>query len=576
MSRKIVDPVTVEVVRNLLLSIAEETNTVIIKSAYSTNIKERRDNSAAVMDPDGNVVVQVESSLPVLLAALLFTAKSVRAKYRIEDIREGDMFIANDPYHGGGNHLPDIAIVAPAFVGGKLVGWVGNIAHHSDIGGKVPGSTSGDAVSLFQEGIRIPVVRICRGGEINDDVMALLLDNTRVPDERQGDLTAQISANLIGVEKLKMAYGKYGDTLIDCMEDILNYTDKLMRSVIRRIPDGEYSFVDYVDGCGALVPHPININVKITVSGEAMKLDFDGTHPQVEAPINIPFPALMAAVLFSLKALIGPELPANVGIFRPLDIQAPVGCIVNPREPAPIGLLIDSLQRLPDVLFGALAPVMPERILASSNGACTTCVFFGQSMAKGKDQYFVCHEAIAGGSGASHFHDGLSGVQVYMTNTSNMPIEATEYEFPDIMVKKYILRPDSGGAGKFRGGLGIEREYTVLSDGISVNCFGDRQKFQPWGLEGGMSGEAGRFFHIDAETGETKVLSHKTTGMPIKKGDVIRVHTPGSGGMGDPKKQPPEKVLKDVMERKVSLEAAERDYGVRIERDEAGGYKIVG
>lgn len=255
MNRK-ADPVTIEVVRNLLMSIAEETNTVIIKSAYSTNIKERRDNTTAIMDPAGNVVVQVESSIPMLLAALLFAARGVVAEYKPEDIHPGDMFIVNDPYHGGGNHLPDITVVGPVFVGQKLIGWVGNTAHHSDIGGKVPGSTSGDADSLFQEGIRIPIVKICKEGKFNDDVLKLLLGNTRTPDERRGDLTAQVSANIIGAQKLQAAYEKYQDTLLDCMAEMLDYTDRLMRDAISKIPDGEYKYVDYVDGCGTLYPTP--------------------------------------------------------------------------------------------------------------------------------------------------------------------------------------------------------------------------------------------------------------------------------------------------------------------------------
>ena len=440
MSKRNADPVTVEVVRNLLMSIAEETNTVIIKSAYSTNIKERRDNTTAIMDPAGNVVVQVESSIPMLLAALLFAARSVVAEYKPEDIHPGDMFIVNDPYHGGGNHLPDITVVGPVFAGKKLIGWVGNTAHHSDIGGKVPGSTSGDADSLFQEGIRIPLVKICKDGAVNEDVLKLLLGNTRTPDERRGDLTAQISANLIGAQKLLAAYDKYQDTLLECMAEMLAYTDRLMKNAIREIPDGEYSYVDYVDGCGSLYPDPIHICVKVGVAGEKMTIDFTGTHPQVNAPINIPYPAMLASVLLCMKALINPELPTNWGILNPIEIIAPKGILVNPNEPCAVGLTIDANQRVPDAIFGALNPVLPKRALAASNGACTTCVFFGETQANGADQYFICHEAIAGGAGASHIHDGLSGVQIYLTNTSNMPIEATEGEFPAIMIKKYVLR----------------------------------------------------------------------------------------------------------------------------------------
>lgn len=560
------DPVIVEVVRNLLLSIAEETNTIIIKSAYSTNIKERRDNTTAIMDPDGNVVVQVESSIPVLLAALLYGARNVVAKYKEhpEDIRPGDMFIVNDPYKGGGNHLPDISVICPVFAGKKLIGWVANTAHHSDIGGKVPGSTSGDADTLFQEGIRIPIVKICCEGKINEDVFELLLGNTRTPDERRGDFTAQISANLIGAEKLLSAYAKYGDTLLDCMAEMLNYTERLMRNAISKTPDGEYGFEDFVDGCGNLYPDPINIKLKAVVSGDTMKLDFTGTHSQLNAPINIPYPALLAAILFSMKSLIDPDLTTNWGIIRPLEIIAPKGTIVNPNEPCAVGLVMDSVQRVPDVIFGALNQVLPTRALAASNGACTTAVFFGETTTQGKDQYFICHESIGGGAGASHQYDGLSGVHVYLTNTSNMPIEATESEFPAMRLKKYTLRPDSGGAGKYRGGCGIWREYSVTCDGIRVNCFGDRQRFAPWGMEGGKDGAPGAFYHISAKTGEVTQLSPKTTGFLLHKDDIIRVFTPGAGGVGDPHERPAQKILEDVCDQKVSPEAAKELYGTAI------------
>ena len=570
---KVVDPVIVEVVRNLLLSVADETNTVIIKSAYSTNIKERRDNTVAIMDAKGDVVAQVEGSIPILLATSLFIAKHILEKYRPEEIHPGDMFILNDPYSGSGNHLPDITICAPVFAGDKLIAWISNIAHHSDIGGSVPGSIVGNARSVFEEGIRIPIVRICRDGEVNRDVMDLLLGNTRTREERRGDFTAQISANLIGIEKLQSAYAKYGDVLLDCMEEIQNYADRMMRSTIRKIPDGVYEFEDFVDGCGELVPHPINIRVKITVAGDEMTMDFTGTHVQVEAPINVPFPALMSAILFPIKALVGPSLPTNSGIFSPIKVIAPAGCLVNPTEPAPVSVLIDAGQRIPDTLFGALASIMPERILAASNGACTTCMLFGRTE-HSRGKYFICHESIAGGSGASHYFDGLSGVQVYLTNTSNMPIEATEIEYPDIMLEQYYLRRDSGGAGQFRGGCGIQREYKICSDGMAVNCLGDRQKFQPWGLDGGMAGAAGAFYLVDGQTGEKTALSHKTSNLPVKKGDSILVLTPGAGGVGAPGNRPPEKVLLDVRQNLVSPEAAKELYGVEVVMGPTGVYEL--
>ena len=557
-----VDTVTVEVVRNLLMSVAEETYGIIVRSAYSTNMKERRDVCTAVIDPEGNSVAQVES-LAALLGSMLSVVPNIYEKFGKDSIRPGDMFIANDPYHGGGNHLPDIVIAAPAFSGEKLIGWIANIAHHSDIGGKVPGSTSGDADSLFQEGIRIPVIRIRQGGELIPSVMDLLLDNTRVPQEREGDLTAQMSANLIGIQRLQEAYDRYGDTLIDCMEELVAYSERRVRAVVSALPDGEYSYTDYVDGCGEKYPDPLPICVKVTVAGENLTFDFTGTAQQIKAPINVPYPCTKAAVFFSVKALMGDDIPANEGINRAVRIIAPKGCIVNPTEPSPIGAQIDCQQRIPDAIFGALAPIFPDTVVTAGNGACTTTILAGDG-AIGTDSVFIFHEVIAGGGGASLQSDGLSGVQVNMTNTSNMPIEATEMEFTKILARKYELKEDTGGAGERRGGLGIERELEILQDNVLYTGLGDRHKFHPWGLAGGQEGGSGAFYRVRAKDGSVTRMGHKTTSLPLEKGDIIRVITPGAGGYGNPLRRPAEAVLRDVMEKKVSVQAAETVYGVVI------------
>lgn len=567
MVRKI-DTVTVEVVRNLLMSIAEETYGIIVRSAYSTNMKERRDVCTAVIDPDGNSVAQVES-LAALLGSMLSVVPNIYEKFGRENVKPGDMFIANDPYHGGGNHLPDVVIAAPAFAGDKLVGWIANIAHHSDIGGKVPGSTSGDADSIFQEGLRIPVIRIREGGQLLDSVMDLLLDNTRVPQEREGDLTAQMSANLIGVQRIQEAYARYGDVLIGCMRELVTYSERRVRAVVSTLPDGEYCYTDYVDGCGDKYPDPLPIQVKVTIAGDDLTVDFTGTASQIKAPINVPYPCTKAAVFFSVKALMGDDIPANEGINRAIRIIAPKGCIVNPTEPSPIGAQIDCQQRIPDAIFGALASVFPDRVVTAGNGACTTTILAGDG-AIGTDSVFIFHEVIAGGSGASLRYDGLSGVQVNMTNTSNMPIEATEMEFTKILARRYELMEDTGGPGELRGGLGIQRELEVLQDDVLYTGLGDRHRFHPWGLAGGKEGASGAFYRVSAADGSIAKMGHKTTSLPLRKGDVIRVITPGAGGYGSPKRRPAEKVLQDVMEKKVSLQAAREEYGVVIRSD--GGH----
>ena len=352
------------------------------------------------------------------------------------------------------------------------------------------------------------------------------------------------------------------------MKELQNYAERRMRSAIEKLPEGVYCFTDYMDSAGPSYPDPLPIKVKISIKGNSMHFDFTGTCDQVEAPINVPYNSLLATVFYSLKALVGPDIPSNAGIYRAFSVYAPKGCLVCPTHPAPVGVMIDTCQRLPDVIFGALAPAVTERILAAGNGACTTAVFTG-SMPDNPEHYYVYHEAIAGGSGASRHSDGLSGVQVHMTNTSNMPVEALEIEFPIVMIRKYKLRTDSGGAGRYRGGLGIEREFEIVGDGVSYTGLGDRHRFAPWGLACGCDGLGGAFYHID-QSGNVVHLPSKCTGRPVEKGDIIRVHSPGSGGYGDPVQRPAEDVLRDVIEEKVSIQEALNKYKVAISK---GGVK---
>jgi len=560
MSHKI-DAVTVEIVGNLLLSIAEEMGVAIIKSAYSTNIKERRDISTAVFDPEGNMVAQAEH-VPMHLGSLLSIIKEVYKKYPLAQIKHGDMFIGNDPYSGGGTHLPDITIVAPVFVGQKLVGWVANLAHHSDVGGKVPGSTSGDAVSIFQEGIKIPISRVCENDNVKEDVIGFIMANSRIPGERYGDLQAQIAANRVGMRRLLEAYDRYKDLLIDSMYELQDYAERRLRAGISKLPDGDYEFTDYMDDAGVACPDPIPISIKISINGDTMDLDFAGTHAQVEGPINVTYNGLLATVFYCLKALIDPGIPSNAGIYRAFNIIVEPGLIINAQNPAPVGERIDTCMRVADVIFGALAAAAPERAIAGCNSSCTTAVFSG-SDPKDKDHFFVYLETIAGGAGASRHADGLNGVQVHLTNTSNLPVEALEMEFPLVVVRQYSLIRDSGGAGKFRGGQGICREFEARFDNVSYTGLGDRQIFPPWGLSGGENGACGAY-HLTRTDGTVEKLPSKCTEIILNAGDIVSVQTPGAGGYGDPGKRDPQAVLSDVIEDKVSVEKAMELYGVKV------------
>lgn len=552
--------IVLEILGNRLLSVAEEMGATLIKTAYSTNIKERRDCSTAIFNKDGNMLAQAEH-IPMHLGSLLGAVNSLLNKFPVESIKQGDIFITNDPYFGGGTHLPDITLVSPVFLGGLMVGFVANLAHHADIGGKVPGSTAGDNTSIFQEGTRVPLVRIVSEGMTNQDIIDFITTNSRTPKEREGDLAAQIAANRVGEKRLREVVTKYGvSNYFDATEALLDYAERLMKVGISNLPDGVYSFEDYMDDDGINLGIPIPIRATIHISGESAVVDFAGTADQVDGPINVPLNGTLATVFYCFKALVGPGIPSNQGIYRALKVTAPERSIVNCDAPAAVGERIDTCQRIADVIFGAMAEAAPDRVIAASNSSVTTATFSGVHPETG--EFFVYLETIAGGQGAHKHGDGLSGVQVHMTNTSNLPIEALEREYP-LLVAEYKLRPDSGGAGKYRGGLGIERNIVALTPNITYSSLADRQQIAPWGLKSGRDGLPGRYMLV-RKTGETRQVGSKESGVILDKGDMISIQTPGSGGYGDPLMRDPESIAQDLLERKVSKAQLKIQYGIEI------------
>lgn len=563
---KRIDPITLEIIGNLLLSVAEEMGVTLVKTAYSTNIKERKDCSTALFDARGYMIAQAEY-VPMHLGSMLGVVNEVLKKFQAESLRPGDMFVTNDPYAGGGTHLPDITMVSPVFVENRLVAFVANIAHHSDIGGMVPGSVSANSDNIYQEGLRIPLGRICRAGELVQEMYDFMILNTRTPVERGGDLHAQIASNIAGAKRLGEVVQKYGaDYFAECTDALLDYAEQLMRAGIRTLPEGTYTFEDYLDDAGANSSEPIAIRAAITIEDGTAKVDFTGTSPQVPGPLNMTYSGLLTTVFYCFKAVAGQSILANHGIYRALQVTAPEGSIVNCRLPVPVGQRIDTAQRVVDVILGALAQVAPERVLAACNSVVTSAIFSGTNPKTGG--YFVYLETIAGGSGAHSRGDGLSGVQVHMTNTSNLPVEALEREYP-VLVERYQLRTDSGGAGRFRGGLGIRRDFRILTDGMSYTGLGDRHKFSPWGLEGGRNGSPGSFW-ASLGGSELERLGSKISGVTLNREDLVSVCSPGSGGYGNPYGRPAEAVLKDVREGKVSAQAAEAEYGVVIVSSSTG------
>lgn len=557
---KQVDAITLEIVGNVLLSIAEEMGVTLVKTAYSTNIKERKDCSTAVFDAKGNMIAQAEY-VPMHLGSMLDVVNQILKRFSLDSIKPGDMFVTNDPYSGGGTHLPDITMASPVFVDDQLVGFVANIAHHSDIGGMVPGSVAADSTTIYQEGLRIPLVRICSEGKLVRDSYDFITLNTRTPVERQGDLDAQIASNFAGAKRMSEVAQKYGtDYFAECTSALLDYAEDLMRAGIRTFPNGSYTFEDYLDDAGPNSDSPVLIRATVTIDDDTAHVDFTGSSDQVSGPLNMTFSGLLTTVFYSFKAVAGQNVFANHGIYRALHVTAPEGSIINCKLPVPVGQRIDTAQRVVDVILGALAQVAPDRVLAACNSVVTSAIFSGTN--PNTNNYFVYLETIAGGSGAHSRGDGLSGVQVHMTNTSNLPVEALEREYP-ILIEKYQFRKDSGGAGLYRGGLGIQRDFRILTDGLNYTGLGERHKFSPWGIDGGKDGAPGSFW-LSKNEEELQQLRSKISGVDLNKGDLISVCSPGSGGYGDPLKRPYEAILKDVQEGKVSVEKAFTDYGVKL------------
>jgi N-methylhydantoinase B/acetone carboxylase, alpha subunit len=555
-----IDGILLEVIGNTFMSIAEEMGAVLVKSAYSTNIKERKDCSCAVFDAEGNTIAQAEH-IPMHLGSMLGMVAEIKKKYSLSDIHPGDMFIANDPYNGGGTHLPDIAVASPVFHDGKLIAYVANIAHHNDVGGRVPGSNAADSDSIYAEGIRIPLVKIFSNGVLNKDIIDLILLNCRVNHIRRGDLTAQFACNKKGVQRVADVCTRYGDQLVKaCMSELLDYSEKKIRMALEKIPDGIYEFSDYIDSDG-VGSGPIKLNIKVEIKGSDIYLDFTDNPDQVKGAINLPVTALHAAVYYGVRSIIDPTLPANGGYYRAIHLKTRTGCILGCTEPAACAGRSDTAQRVADMVFGAMSNVVPKQVIAGSNSSITGVYFGGTSPRDNK--YYVYMETFGGGSGARFNKDGLNCVQVHMSNTSNLPIESMEIEFP-YMVEQYKLVKDSGGPGKFRGGLAMMKDIRVLGHSSEFSLKADRQKTPPWGILGGKPGLPGVII-MNPDTPEAKIIDSKKSGTVLKENGVLRCRMPGAGGYGEPSKRDRQKIIFDLEEGYISKESAIRDYGMTEE-----------
>ena len=542
------DPVTIEILSNGLQSVVDEAFIALMKSAYSTNIKERHDHSCAIVDRTGRLVAQAANSIPVHIASVLGQMQAIFKKFPLDEITEGDVFAANDPHEGGGTHLPDVSLAMPVFADGQLLGFVCNIAHHADIGGMSPGSMAGGMKDIYQEGLRIPVVKLFRKGKLDQDIFDILLLNVRVRDERRGDYNAQFSSLHLAARRLFEMINKYsGDLIRNVFNEIIDRTHERMLSAITLIPDGVYRFEDVMDDDGREALN-VPINLTATIKGKSALFDFAGTSPQTPGNINIPLHGTKAAVCYVLKAMLDPEIPNNQGVLDAVEVVAPMGTMVSCIAPASVAARAHTSQRIIDVVIGALSSALPEAAVGAANGANTMAVFAGNDPETG--QPYVYLETLGGGFGGRNDRDGKDGVQVHITNTSNLPIEAIEMEYP-LRVDRYGFIPDSGGAGKYRGGLGLQRVVRPIGHTCIFNGVGERFRNNPWGIFDGCAGKRGSFW-LEEDQCLPVQLSHKSPDMPLKPNQALVVNTPGAGGYGDPKKRSKELIKVDKVSGKFS------------------------
>lgn len=530
MERVPVDPITVEVIGSALASIVEEMGEALVRASHSTNIKERRDCSTALFDTSGQALCQAEH-IPMHLGSFLGIIPHILKRYTPDQIQAGDVFIGNDAYEGGATHLPDIVIAEPVFFEGSLIAWAVNAAHHADFEDR-------SHAHIYQEGIRIPPIKLYRAGELQEDIQALFLLNCQVPRERISDLRAQMAANRLAIGRLNKLCEKYGrDIVLSAGQELMDYAERKMRAGIQTIPDGTYTFSDRFDN--PAFDGEMIFDCSITVEGDRMRLHFDGPD-QVRAGLNMVYTALLSTVYYAVKTVVDPTILPNGGLARPLEVTARQGSILNCVHPAAVNGRIAPCQRVVDLVHGALAQVVPGRVTAAGNGAVASATFVGT---RPNGELWVYLETIGGGSGARATKDGLDGVHVHMTNTSNLPAEALEIEYP-LTLLRYEMVDGSGGAGKFFGGMGLRRVYRAEAD-CRVKVDGSRMRSQPWGLAGGMSGSSGSYAFSED-------VSDIHNGMaPLKAGQTITVATPGAGGYGLLSARNPASSQRDIAEKRM-------------------------
>ncbi|MEW6261923.1 MAG: hydantoinase B/oxoprolinase family protein [Thermodesulfobacteriota bacterium] len=552
------DLITMQIIRYGLEQIADEMGYTLVRTGRSTIITEIKDISCVITDPLGQTVAQAHHN-PSLLAGFEITMKELTAEYRPRDLADGDVIITNDPYRGG-QHIMDLYAVAPVFHDGALRAFVGNITHHTDLGGVAGGGVAGGIREIYLEGLRLPLVKLYKAGVEDREIMGIIANQIRVPEKTLGDIRAQVSSLKVGVERLRRFFDRHGPEKVErAWGDLLDFSERRIRLGLSRIPDGEYSGRDFIDDDG-INDRPIRVAVTIGIEGDRAVVDLSDSDPQAEGNTNSTLANTHAAVYYVLIALVDPQVPPNSGCYRPIRVIARPGSVVHPLPPAAVAARTNASQKIVEAMLQALAPILPDRVMAGSHGQISTSGFSGFHPATGRP--FVYTDIQGGGSGARPYRDGRDGQDSHLPRFMNTPVEAVEREFP-VRIERYGFIPDSGGAGRYRGGLATRRDIRILADRVSFARYGDRQKFPPAGLFGGLSGGVGTFILNPGTSGEQRLASK---GLDVlKRGDLVSLRLPGAGGYGDPLERDLEALENDLLDGKISPEKAAADYLVAVD-----------
>jgi N-methylhydantoinase B len=552
-----IDPIDLEVVKASLSGIVQEMQNSLFRTGFSTIVRESQDASCALMNVRGEVVAQ-HVVLPLHIGAFAACTRAVIAAFGA-DMAQGDAFLINHPYQGGSPHAPDIAVITPAFIDGALFGFCGSIAHKSDIGGPVPGSCSSQAQEIFNEGLHLPAVRYQRGERPNADLERLIAANSRTPELVLGDIRGQLGADRLGERRLAELVARLGRAKIAaCCNAVLETSEQMLKGAIAQWRDGRFEAERFVDDDGVDLKRPVRIHVEVEKKADVLAFDFSASAGQTRGPANIRPPLVEAACIYALISLIDPDMYVSSGLARGFSMTVREGSVLNPRFPAPVNTYNPTVHAVIDAIFAAMSHIVPERARADGSGS-RSIILGGRSTKSGAG--YVQYEIIAGGAGARARKDGMSGITVNQSNARIAPIEIIESEFP-VRVTRFELITDSGGAGEFRGGLGIRRDYLNLADArFSIRSM--RHVLPPDGCAGGGSGRPGDI-RINPGSPQEQRLPTRYADYPLRAGDAFRLDTPGGGGYGDALARDPDRVLADVRDGVVTVEAAAREYGVVV------------